>query len=255
MDNGLQIFKSEEFGELRTVQVDDKIMFIAKDVAAMLGYSNTRSAISRHCRWVAKCDVPHPQGNGTLEMSIIPESDVYRLIAHSKLPKAQEFESWVFDEVLPSIRKNGMYMTDEVAKQAVDNPVEFLAHAVLIANDQIAALKAENEMMLPKAEFYDAVANSESLLSVGDVAKIINMGFGRNKLFKFLRERHILQRNNTPYQRYINSGYFKVIEYKYEYERDKGVRVTKITMVKQKGVDFILKLVKNNVSNDENEAA
>lgn len=251
MNNGLQIFKSEEFGELRTVQVDDKIMFIAKDVATMLGYSNTRSAISRHCRWVAKRDVPHPQGNGTLEMSIIPESDVYRLIAHSKLPKAQEFESWVFDEVLPSIRKNGMYMTQDVAKQAVDNPAEFLAYAVLIANDQIAALKAENEMMLPKAEFYDTVANSESLLSVGDVAKILNMGVGRNKLFKFLRDKRILQRDNSPYQRYVNAGYFKVIEHKYEYGRDKSVRVTKVTMVKQKGVDFVLKLMKNNIHDED----
>lgn len=241
MNNELQIFESDEFGSLRTLEVDDKIMFVASDVAKMLGYAKPANAISRHCRYTLKRGVPHPQGNGTLEMSIIPEGDVFRLIAHSKLQKAQEFESWVFDEVLPSIRKNGMYMTNSIAEQVIENPNEFFAKAVLLANEQINALRAENALLLPKAEFYDAVANSESLLSIGDVAKILDTGLGRNKLFRYLRERHILQRDNIPYQKYVNLGYFKVVEYKYDYKD--GTRVTRVTMVKQKGVDFIRKLL------------
>lgn len=109
MGNDLQIFKSDEFGELRTIEENGKVMFIASDVAKMLGYSRPADAISAHCRYTVKRSIPHPQGKGTLEMNIIPEGDVYRLIAHSKLPAAEKFESWVFDEVLPAIRKTGSY--------------------------------------------------------------------------------------------------------------------------------------------------
>lgn len=109
MKNNLEIFSSNEFGELRTINENGKVMFIASDVAKMLGYTNTSKAISDHCRYVTKCYIPHPQGKGTLEVNFIPEGDVYRLITHSKLPAAEKFESWVFDEVLPSIRKTGSY--------------------------------------------------------------------------------------------------------------------------------------------------
>ena len=109
MKNNLEIFSSNEFGELRTISENGKVMFIASDVAKMLGYTNTSKAISDHCRYVTKRYIPHPQGKGTLEVNFIPEGDVYRLITHSKLPAAEKFESWVFDEVLPSIRKTGSY--------------------------------------------------------------------------------------------------------------------------------------------------
>ncbi len=109
MKNNLEIFSSNEFGELRTINENGKVMFVASDVAKMLGYTNTSKAISDHCRYVTKRYIPHPQGKGTLEVNFIPEGDVYRLITHSKLPAAEKFESWVFDEVLPSIRKTGSY--------------------------------------------------------------------------------------------------------------------------------------------------
>lgn len=147
MDSKIQIFENNEFGKLRTVENDGKVMFVASDVAKMLGYSNVNDAIGRHCRYVVKHDIPHPQGNGILSVNIIPEGDVYRLIIRSKLLSAQRFESWVFDNVLPAIRKNGMYMTQSVAQQAIDNPTEFLARAVLLANDQIEKLKLENMIL------------------------------------------------------------------------------------------------------------
>lgn len=109
MQKKLKIFENNEFGNLRTLDNNGKIMFVASDVAKMLGYKNVSDAISKHCRYIAKCDIPHPQGKGTLEVNFIPEGDVYRLITHSKLPAAEKFESWVFDEVLPSIRKTGSY--------------------------------------------------------------------------------------------------------------------------------------------------
>lgn len=119
--NEIKIFNNPEFGDVRTMEIDDKPYFCASDVASMLGYSNTRDAISRHCKGVVKHDgvskTTNQYGvvtNQTVEMSFIPEGDVYRLIVRSKLPQAEKFESWVFDEVLPSIRKSGLYAPDEL---------------------------------------------------------------------------------------------------------------------------------------------
>lgn len=115
MENNLQIFESNDFGQLRTIDDNDngKVMFVASDVAKMLGYTNASKAISDHCRYVTKRYIPHPQGKGTLEVNVIPEGDLYRLITHSKLPAAEKFESWVFDEVLPTIRKHGNYASSK----------------------------------------------------------------------------------------------------------------------------------------------
>ena len=113
MENNLEVFESEEFGKLRIVEVEGKTMFVASDVAKMLGYAKPANAISKHCRYALKRGIPHPQGSGTLQVNIIPEGDVYRLIVNSKLPNAQKFESWVFDDVLPTIRRTGSYQTKQ----------------------------------------------------------------------------------------------------------------------------------------------
>lgn len=110
MRNELEIFKNEEFGEIRTVEINGEPYFVAVDIAKALGYKNTNDAIIRHCRWVVKHDIPHPQSrNKTLEVNVIPEGDLYRLITGSDLPSAKEFESWVYDEVLPTLRQTGTY--------------------------------------------------------------------------------------------------------------------------------------------------
>ena len=126
MENNLQIFENDNFGQLRTIDDDGKIMFFATDVAKMLGYAKPQDAVSRHCRYSVKRGVPHPQGKGTLEVNVIPEGDLYRLITHSKLPAAEKFESWVFDEVLPTIRKTGSYKTP---KQSSDRDKAMLKNA------------------------------------------------------------------------------------------------------------------------------
>lgn len=104
--NELMIFKNEEFGQIRTVEIDGKPYFVGKDIANSLGYSNPRDAISRHCKGVVKHDSFKEGGQN---ISLIPEGDMYRLITHSKLESAERFESWVFDEVLPTLRKTGSY--------------------------------------------------------------------------------------------------------------------------------------------------
>ena len=117
--NDLQIFRSAEFGSIRTVEQDGKVLFCGTDVAAALGYSNPRDALRRHCKGVVKRDTLTE--GGPQQLSFIPEGDVYRLITHSRLPAAEQFEHWVFDEVLPTIRCTGSYsMPAHHAQQIAD---------------------------------------------------------------------------------------------------------------------------------------
>ena len=229
MENKIQIFNNEEFGEVRTLNEDGKIYFVASDIAKRLGYMKPANAISAHCRYTLKRSIPHPQGKGTLDVNVIPEGDVYSLVLSSKLPTAKKFKRWVTSEVLPSIRKTGSYSL-EIPK---DYPSALRALA-----DQCEL----NRLMKPKADFYDTVASTESLLSMNDTAKILNMGIGRNRLFKFLRDKNVLMKDNMPYQRYVDAGYFKVVE-SYYMAGDNSV-VSKTTYVRQRGVDYIRKLLK-----------
>ena len=119
MRNPLQVFENQEFGEIRTVEVNGEPYFVARDIAKALGYANDRDAIARHCRWVVKYDIPHPQSKmKTIEVNVIPEGDLYRLITHSELKSAQRFESWVYDEVLPALRQTGTYPMPEQDMEA-----------------------------------------------------------------------------------------------------------------------------------------
>ncbi len=112
--NNLKIFENKEFGQVRTLTINDKPYFVASDIAKALGYKDTINAIKQHCRWVAKHHIPHPQNaDKTLEVNVIPEGDMYRLITNSELPTAEKFETWVFDEVLPSIRQTGGYVNND----------------------------------------------------------------------------------------------------------------------------------------------
>ena len=121
--NQMEIFKNPEFGSIRVIEENSKYLFSGTDVAAALGYSNPRDAIIRHCRYVVKRDAPHPQSpDRKISMTFIPEGDLYRLIVHSKLPSAERFERWVFDEVLPTIRKHGVYLTKEKLWEVATSP-------------------------------------------------------------------------------------------------------------------------------------
>jgi prophage antirepressor-like protein len=243
--DGLRIFKDNRIGEIRWVKVNNKDYAIGKDVAKCLGYVNPRDAIIRHCRGVVKHDIGVVTGkrnDGTdviqnIEMSIIPEGDIYRLAAKSELPGAEKFESWIFDEVLPCIRKTGMYATDEL----LDNPDLLIAAATKLKEERSARIEAENKVKLlePKAQFYDDVAGSKDSIEMGHVAKVLAIkGVGRNRLFSLLRNKKILDGNNIPYQQYVDIGYFRVLEQKYSVPSGE-TKINIKTMVFQKGIDFI----------------
>ena len=119
----LQLFTNDELGEIRGVEIEGKPYVVANDVLKALGYAknNWRTTLSRKCKGVAKCNVPHPQSNSkTLDVNVIPEGDIYRLIFSSKLPSAQKFEEWVMDEVLPQIRKTGGYIDEGATTQQLE---------------------------------------------------------------------------------------------------------------------------------------
>lgn len=237
---GLRIFKDEQFGEIRWVKINNKDYAVGKDVAKSLGYANPRDAILRHCKGVVKHDSFKEGGQC---ISLIPEGDIYRLASKSELPGAEKFEAWIFDEVLPCIKKTGMYATDEL----LDNPDLLIAAATKLKEEREARINAENKVKLlePKAQFYDDVAGSKESIEMGQVAKVLGIrGIGRNKLFSLLRDKKVLDKNNIPYQQFVDCGYFRVLEQKYTVASGE-TKINIKTMVFQKGVDFISKKIKD----------
>ena len=227
----LEIFKNDEFGEVRTVLINDEPYFVAKDITDRLGFSNGRDAISKHVDDEDKSDVAIHDGSQNRNMTVINESGLYSLVLSSKLDGAKKFRRWITSEVIPQIRRTGGYQA----------PKSF-AEALRLAAEQaekMEALEKENKMLLPKAEFFDAVTDSKTAISIGEVAKVLDMGIGQNKLFAFLREQKILDWQNIPYQEYIDRGYFRIVEQKYEVHGE--VRINIKTLVFQKGIDWIRK--------------
>lgn len=220
MTNELEIFKNEEFGEIRTIIIDGEPWFVGKDIATALGYSNTRDALAKHVddedKGVAKCDTP----SGKQNMSIINESGLYALIFGSKLESATRFKHWVTSEVLPSIRKHGAYMTNEVIERTLTDPDYLIQLATALKEERQARKLAEEkiEKQKPLVDFANQVSDTTDLIDMKTMAKLLkdnNIDIGRNRLFEFLRIRKILMKDNQPYQQYVDAGYFKVIEHTY----------------------------------------
>lgn len=254
--NELQIFNSPEFGDIRTVEIDGKPYFVANDVARALGYVETAKAIRTHCKGVSEMDIPSK--GGIQCMKVIPEGDIYRLIVRSKLPSAEKFETWVFDEVIPSIRKNGGY----ILGQETLSDEELMAKAILVAKKKIAErdkiiekqrLKIEADK--PKTIFADAVSTSHTSILIGDLAKLIcqnGVQTGQKRLFQWMRDNGYLMKSgasyNMPMQRYIEQGLFEVKESSVQ-NPDGSVRVTRTTKVTGKGqLYFINKFLGNEMA-------
>ena len=149
MSNNLQVFRHSTFGELEAILIDGKPYFPATKCAELLGYSNPKDAIIRHCRWVVKHDLPHPQSpSKEIEMNFIPEGDVIRLITHSKLPAAIEFESWIMDTVIPSIIHHGAYATDML----LNNPNLFFEVVKQLKEERDRRIQGDKERALIEIE-------------------------------------------------------------------------------------------------------
>ena len=248
------IFNNPAFGDVRTLETEDgKVLFCGADVAKALGYAKPNNAISAHCKGALKQGIP--TNGGVQDMTFIPESDVYRLAFGSKLPTAEKFTDWVTEEVLPTIRRHGAYMTDDVLAKTIENP-DFLIGLV-------TELKAEQERrraaeltvsvqsqqiaeLQPKASYYDVVLNCKDLMSIGKIAK----DFGKSAVWlnKWLHEKGIQYKQGDIwllYQKYAEKGYASTKTQSYN-GNDGAVHSKAHTYWTQKGRLFLYSLLKEN---------
>lgn len=191
------------------------MLFCGSDVAKALGYKRPKDAVSAHCKGAVKRRTL--TNGGEQEMNFIPEGDIYRLAARSELPGADQFERWIFDEVLPSIRKNGGYING----QENMTPEELMAAALIMANKTIenqkvrlSALTVENQIMQPKADYFDDLVDRNLLTGLRETAK--ELGVKPKEFISFLLSRKYLYRDKKgklmPYQVHVNNGLFELKE-------------------------------------------
>ena len=245
--NDLKIFKNTEFGEIRTIEVDNEPWFVGKDVADTLGYQNGSRDINRHVDEEDRHKVMLFDGNQDKETIVINESGLYSLILSSQLPNAKAFKRWVTAEVLPTIRKHGMYATEEL----LSNPDIAIAAFKALKEEREArkVLEAENKEMQPLALFAKSVSASDTSILIGDLAKLLKQnGYttGQKRLFDELRQRGFLMKSgsskNLPTQRAMELGLFEVKESTIN-NPDGSVRVTKTTKVTGKGQVYFVNLI------------
>jgi len=219
--NELMIFNNPEFGEIRTIEEGGKVLFCGSDVAKALGYKNPTKAIADHCKGTVERRTNDSLGRQQ-NMKFIPEGDIYRLAAKSELPGADKFESWIFDDVLPSIRKHGAYMTSDIIDKMITSP-EFGIKLLTTLKDERdrrktleaanSALTVDNQIMKPKADYFDELVERNTLTNFRETAK--QLGIPPKKFVDFLLEHKYVYRDKRgkllPYQD-KNNGLFEVKE-------------------------------------------
>jgi len=252
--NKLQVFKNSEFGQIRIVEVEGKPYAVGIDVARILEYAKPSQAVIDHCKGIRKLGIP--SNGGEQATNVIPEGDIYRLIVkaadQSRNPdikaKAERFEIWVFEEVLPSIRKHGAYLTPDKIEEVLLNPDTIIRLATDLKTEREArkALEAQAKKDKPKTIFADAVTASNTTILIGDLAKLIRQNgynIGQNRLFRYLREKGYLIKSgssrNMPTQRAMELGLFEVKETAVN-NPDGSIRVTKTTKVTGKGQIYFI---------------
>lgn len=248
----LQIFENPELGSVRAINIDGQPYFVGKDVADALGYSNNRKALADHVDEEDKTDgVTIRDAIGREQKPVlINESGLYSLVLSSKLPSAKKFKRWVTSEVLPSIRKHGMYATEELianpdlaiaALQALKEERarrQALEGEVAVQNQQIAELK-------PKATYYDVVLSCKDAVNISVIAK--DYGWSAQRMNEYLHKKGIQYKQNDIwllYQKHAEAGYTKTITH--VFEDNYGCNHTKVhTKWTQKGRLFIYELLKS----------
>lgn len=247
----LQIFKNAEFGSIRTLTINGEPYFVGRDVAEILGYSNSRKALADHVdeedKGVTKCDTL----GGTQEMTVINESGLYGLILGSKLPTARKFKRWVTSEVLPAIRRHGVYAVDEVLAnpdmlieallqlKAEREINQELKETVAVQNQQIVEMK-------PKASYYDVVLNCKDLVAISVIAK--DYGWSANRMNQYLHQKGVQYKQGNKiwllYQKYAEMGYTNTKTHSYP-GNDGTMHTAVHTYWTQQGRLFIYELLKS----------
>lgn len=254
--NEIRIFRNTQFGNVRVAMNEsNEPLFCLADVAKALGYINPAKAVIDHCKGVSILGTPTQNQYGASviqEMKYGKESEVYRLTMKSKLPDAEKFQDWVCDEVLPSIRKHGAYMTGETLAQMLRNPDNLIELLATLKSEQErnAVLSIQNEMnarnieaMQPKVEYYDTVLQSESLIPVEIIAA--QLGISAIKLNRFLCEYKIQRKVNGVYVLcgdMRGKGYEGYKTHYYNDSKTGKVRTKQHMYWTEKGAETIIKL-------------
>lgn len=237
MEN-IQVFNNSEFGDIRTVQLNNETYFVGRDVANALGYSDSFGALKKHVMSDDKLVCQIDSAGQKRDATVINESGLYSLVLSSKLESAKRFKHWVTSEVLPTLRKTGSY--------GMPQGKELLALAVIEAQKTIEEKDKEIERMRPKEVFADAVASSKDSILIGELAKLIcqnGYSVGQNRLFTWMRDNGYLMRQgasrNIPKQRYVEQGLFEIKESSIA-NPDGSVRLIKTTKVTAKGQQYFI---------------
>lgn len=248
----IKAFENNENGwTIRAIEIDNEVWFVGKDIAEALGYKNTRDALSRHVpdkykkvltaqqmASVSKSRDSQPLVDSPRGLTFINEAGLYKLVMRSELPNAEKLSDWVCDTVLPSIRKTGSYSVQP--KEITSEFLFQIAEQLKIKEQQYLLEKARADENQEVKDLYDATNASEEywlpMKTVADVLDVI--GIGRNNLYKFLREQHVLSQNNEPMRCYQEMGYIRS-------SYVTGFKNQVICVVSLKGLKFIFKKLQN----------
>jgi len=226
------------YGErpVRSVLVDGEPWFVAKDVCDVLDLDDVRRAMERLDDDERSLTPLVDSAGRKQEMYIVNEPGTYSLVVASRKPEAKAFKRWITHEVIPAIRRDGMYATPAL----LNDPEHLLRVTQRLVEEHRARLAAQAKVaeLAPKAEFHDAVATAVDAQSIRDVAKVL--GTGQNRMFAWLRGEGILMADNRPYQDFLDAGYFRVIEQTW-IDRDGQVHLTTKTLVTGKGLTWLQK--------------
>lgn len=254
----LQVFNNLEFGKVRMVVVKDKPYAVGNDIAKVLEYKRPYEAVTSHCKGTVTYRVP--TNGGSQDVKIIPEGDIYRLIVKAAdqsknleiKEKAARFERWIFDEVIPSIRKHGAYMTPETIEKILLNPDTIIKLAKEIKQEREARIKAEKqiEQQAPLVGFAETCLTSKDSILIRELAKVASkqgIKIGQNRLYEKLRDWGlILQGKTEPYQSAIEAGYFEVKQG--TKDTSYGNMIYRTTKVTPKGQVYIIEKLKKELA-------
>ncbi len=234
--------------QVRTVQVDGEPWFVAADVCRVLGLGNPSQAIS-YLDEDERCLISNEAWRINGAMAAVNEPGLYSLVLKSRRPEAKTFRRWITHEVIPVIRRTGGYQMEEPVQSG--KLLQFsrrdLLNLAVEAENECEELRGVVADLLPKAEFYDRVADTNASFSLGETAKMLEIPcFGRNNLIRFLRAKGILMADNVAKQRYIERGYFHIVQRDY-FAPDGTPRVKAVTRVYEKGVDYVRRLLDNDL--------
>ncbi|MCM1440686.1 MAG: phage antirepressor KilAC domain-containing protein [Roseburia sp.] len=249
-ENTLQIFNNSDFGEIRTIEENERVMFCGKDIAVSLGYADTKKALAQHCRRDGVAIYPLIDSLGREQQAkFIDEGNVYRLIAHSKLPSAERFERWVFDEILPSIRKHGAYLTAEKLHEVLSEPRNLATLLNTLADEQAKSKRLEEEnlalseevsVLSEKANYCDRILDTKNAVPVTQIAKDYGMSaMGFNKMLHDYGVQYPIRKTWALYTKYAKLGYTQSKTYLIDRNRS-----SMSTCWTQKGRLFLYELLK-----------